>query len=381
MTGTFELTEAERALQIRAIEFAAREVTPHAAAWERDRVAPRQVLRSAGAAGLLGLLVPERLGGAGLRPTAMAAVMETLAAADFFFAFAVVVHNNLVGAIAREGSAAQQTRYLAAMLRGERIGAFLLTEPGGGSDAAAITTRAEQRDGDWRLTGAKAWISNASHADVLSVYAQTDPARGWRGIGAWLVDADLPGVTRAPAYSLAGGHALGTGGFVFEDCPVPGFAQFLPPGRGFKAAMEGIDLARVNVAAMCCGMLADALQRAVGYSRERRTFGAPLADRQGIAWLLAEVATDLAAARALTREAAARLDRGEPCSVAAAHAKKFATRVAFARIADCMQVHGAAGLADELPLGRQLLAAKTAQYLDGTSEIQNVVIARALFDG
>jgi len=360
-------------------EFAARDVAPQARGWERHRTFPLDTIRQAADLGALGMLVPPALGGLGLRPTAMAAAAETLAAADFFFAFALVVHNNLAGAIAREGEDQQRDRYLPALLSGERIGGFLLTEPGAGSDAAAIATRAERDGGGWRLSGDKAWISNGTHAEVLSVYAQTEPRLGWRGIAAFLVDADRPGVERLPAYSLLGGHALGTAGFRFDACQLPADALFLPPGRGFKAAMEGIDLARVNVAAMCCGMLDRALGLAAGHAGERQAFGGTLADKQGLAWMLAEAATDLAAARALTREAAARLDHGEQATVAAAHAKKFAARAAFARIADCMQVHGARGLSDELPLGRFLAAAKTAEYLDGTNEIQNLVIARALF--
>ncbi len=379
MSTTFELTASERARLAAVAAFAEREVAPQAAGWERDHRPPVQALRAAAAEGLLGLVVPRRLGGLELRPTAMVAVMETLAAADFFFAFALVVHNNLCGAIARLGSGPQQARYLPAMLRGERIGAFLLTEPGGGSDAAAITTLARPEGDGWVLSGEKAWISNAVHADVLSVYAQTEPALGWRGIGAWLVDAVTPGVIRQPAYSLLGGHALGTSGFVFDGVRLPPSSQFVAPGEGFKAAMAGIDLARVNVAGMCCGMLGDALDAAIRHSRARTAFGSSLAAKQGIEWTLADIATELAAARALTRDAAALLDRGEPAALAAAHAKKFATRAAFRGIAECMQIHGAAGLADDLPLGRQLTAAKTAQYLDGTTEIQNVVIGRALF--
>lgn len=377
MSG-FELTLEERRLVDGIGEFAARDVAPQARDWERNRTFPLDTIRQAADLGALGMLVPLALGGLGLRPTAMAAAAETLAAADFFFAFALVVHNNLAGAIGREGNHQQRGRYLPALLRGARIGAFLLTEPHAGSDAAAIGTRAERDGPGWRLTGEKAWISNGTDADVLSVYAQTDPQLGWRGIAAFLVDADRPGVERLPAYSLLGGHTLGTAGFAFDACQLPADALFLPPGRGFKAAMEGIDLARVAVAAMCCGMLDRALDLAAAHAGDRQAFGGPLADKQGLVWMLADAATDLAAARALTREAAARLDVGDEATLAAAHAKKFAARAAFARIADCMQVHGATGLSDELPLGRFLAAAKTAEYLDGTNEIQNLVIARNL---
>ncbi|MDZ7670940.1 MAG: acyl-CoA dehydrogenase family protein [Gammaproteobacteria bacterium] len=374
----FQLEAAERSLVAEVSDFADQSVAPAAAAWERDREFPLSTLQDAAREGYLGLLVPRALGGLELRPTAMAACMDTLAARDFFFAFALVVHNNLAGAIARDGSDEHRSRYLPELLSGRRIGAFLLTEPGGGSDAAAITSRASPDGAGWRLSGEKAWISNAVGAGLLSIYAQTDPALGSRGIAAFLVEAETPGVVRLPGYEILGGHALGTGGFRFDDCTVPETALFLAPGRAFKAAMAGIDLARVNVAAMCCGMLDTAIAGAVRYSRERRAFGRPLTDHQGLLWMLADAATDLAAARALTCEAARQLDAGESATLAAAHAKKFATRAAMTHIAHCMQVYGARGMAADLPLGRHLAAAKMSQYLDGTTEIQNLVIGRAL---
>jgi len=376
--SAFQLEAPERALVAEMGDFADQAIAPAAAAWERDREFPLSTLQDAAREGYLGLLVPRSLGGLGLRPTAMAACMDTLAARDFFFAFSLVVHNNLTGAIAREGRDEHRLRYLPELQSGSRIGAFLLTEPGGGSDAAAITTRAGPDGAGWRLSGEKAWISNAVGAGLLSVYAQTDPDLGSRGIAAFLVEAENPGVVRLPGYEILGGHALGTGGFRFDDCPVSRTALFLVPGRAFKAAMGGIDLARVNVAAMCCGMLHTAIGGAVTYSRERRAFGRPLADNQGLSWMLADAATDLAAARALTREAARQLDAGESATLAAAHAKKFATRAAMTHIAQCMQVYGARGMAADLPLGRHLTAAKMSQYLDGTTEIQNLVIGRAL---
>jgi alkylation response protein AidB-like acyl-CoA dehydrogenase len=361
--------------------FAREVIAPNAARWEEERRYPREAVKAAAARGLCGLVVPEETGGAGLGASAMARVMAVLAGADMAFSFGLVVHNNLAGAIARHGSARQRETYIDDLVEGRRVGAFLLTEPHGGSNAAGIRTRARRDGGDWIIDGEKAWVSNGAEADVLSVYAQTDPDLGWRGIACFLVDADRPGVVREPAYRLMGGHALGAGAFRFEGCRVGGDTLLLGPGDGFKAAMAGIDLARINVAAMCCGMMGVGLDLALAATAERHAFGQAIAEFQGIQWMLADAATDLEASRLLAHEAARRLDAGEDAALAAAHAKKFATRAALTRIADCMQVMGADGLRADCPLARHLACAKIAQYLDGTTEIQNVVISRALRRG
>jgi alkylation response protein AidB-like acyl-CoA dehydrogenase len=361
--------------------FAAEVVAPNAAAWEQQRRYPREAFAAAAKAGLCGLLVAPEHGGAGLGAVAMAEVMEMLAAADFAFAMSLVVHNNLGGNLSRNGTEAQRTRWLPPMLAGESLGAFLLTEPGGGSDAAAIACAA-RRDGDgWLLDGAKSWVSNATSADLLSVYAQTDASAGWRGIACFLVPAEAPGVVRADAYAMLGGHALGTGGIRFEGARVGDDAVLLAPERAFKAAMAGIDIARINVAAMCAGMLRSGLEIAVAATAAKSAFGRKLADFQGLQWQLADVATDAHAARLMAYDAAAALDRGENATIAAAHAKKFATRAALDGLSQCMQALGADGLRHDTPLPRHLAGAKMAQYIDGTTEIQNVVIARDLWSG
>jgi len=374
------LSPDETAMISAARQFADDVVAPAAQDWERQRAVPRAVYDQAGAAGLMRLLPTPDLGGSGLGVTALARVMEELAAQCMAFAFSMVVHNNFVGNIARNGSPEQRHRYLPDLMNGSRIGAFLLTEPTGGSDAAAIRTQATAIGTDrWRIDGAKAWVSNGAIADDLSVYVQTDASAGWRGIACFLVAADSPGVIREPAYDLMGGHALATNGFRFEGCEVTSDDMLLPPGAAFKAAMEGIDLARLNVAAMCCGMMRTALDCALAYTATRQAFGQSTASFQGLQWMLADAATDQRAARLLTYDAAMDLDDGRDATEAAAHAKKFATRVALARIADCMQAMGAIGYRGDYPLARHLSVAKMAQFLDGTTEIQNVVIARKLF--
>ena len=376
------IPEREAAAVEAARAFAREVIEPNAVAWDEAGRVPAQAFREAAGRGLCGLTVPEALGGRGLAMPAMALAVEAFASACMATAFSFVVHNNLARNLSRNGTPAQQSRWLPSLIAGERIGAFLLTEPQGGSDAAAITTTARRDGSAWRLDGVKAWASNAAGAHLLSVYAQTDPCARWRGIACFLVEADAPGVVREPAYRLLGGHAVGAGGFRFDGCRVNADAVLLGPGDGFKAAMAGIDFARVNVAAMCCGMLGRSLDTALGFSARRRSFGRTTLEHQGLQWLLADVATDLEAARLLTARAAALLDGGgDGHTLAAAHAKKFATRAALARIGDCMQAMGAPGLLTEHPLARHLACAKMAQYLDGTTEIQNVVIGRAIARG
>ena len=374
-----DLTPDEAALVATAKRFAAEVVAPNAAVWEAERSYPREALAAACEAGLGGLRVPRELGGQGAGFQAGARIVEVLAAADFGFTFPLIVHNNLAANIARNATDEQKARFLPDMVAGRRVGAFLLTEPGAGSDAAAITTRATRTDGGWNIEGRKAWVTSGVAADILSVYLQTDPAAGWRGIACFLVEADTTGVERGAPYALIGGHAMGASDITFRRCAVGEDAHFIPAGKAFKAALGGIDIARANVAMACCGMLGTALDTAVGHMRDRRAFGQTTAEFQGLQWELADAATELEAARLLAREAVARFDAGADSALAAAHAKKFATRAAFKGIHACMQAMGAVGARADYPLARHLAAVKLAEYMDGTTGIQNVVIARRLF--
>ena len=358
--------------------FAAEKIAPFAVDWELNRAMPVDAFREAAAVGLTGVLAPKSVGGKEVRFLAAAKVLEELAGACFAFTFGLWVHNNMLNAIARNGTPDQIERYIPPMLAGERIGAFCLTEPGAGSDAAAIVTHAEKATDGWQLNGEKAWVTNGASADVFGMYAQTDPDQGWRGIASFLVAGTTAGLERTPAYTMLGSHALGVTGIMLKDCPVPEADMLFGPGDGFKAAMRGINLARTFVGAGCCGMLNASLKAALQYGAERHAFGKPILSFQGLQWELADVATDLEAARLLTYQAATALDRGENAIAEAAHAKKFASRVALTGISQCMQVMGAAGLRTESPLGRHLAMAKMAQYMDGATEIQNIVISRTL---
>lgn len=372
------LTEVEQACLASAEAFAADVLAPNAQSWEAAKAAPRALFEKAGEADLLGLLVPQAQGGKGVSYVALLMMLEVLARADMAAAFALIVHNNHARAIAVSGSDHLTSAYLSDMIAGRIVGAFLLTEPQGGSDAAAISTTATTDGDDYIINGAKAWISNTPTADILNVFAQAEPGAKARGILSIQIPADTPGVTRLPAYEMMGGYTIGAGGFEFNNVRVPKSQLMLPRGKGFQAAMGGIDIARASVAAMCAGMLGAGLDTAMPRLLTRQAFGAPLADQQGLMWTLADVATEMEATRLLAFSAAAKIDNGESAVEAAAHAKKFATRAAFKGLNACMQAMGADGLKQEFPLARHLAAAKMAEYLDGTTEIQNLVISRSL---
>ncbi|WP_339714907.1 acyl-CoA dehydrogenase family protein [uncultured Sneathiella sp.] len=374
------LTDAEATMLARAIDFAETHVAPNAPTWEEERRQPIEALRAASRAGLAGLEVPESLGGTGLRFRLKARVAEEIARHCFAFSFSMINHMGLAGKIARDAPADIQKRYLPEMLAGEAIGCTALSEPQAGSDFAAITTSAKKVDGGWVINGEKAWITNAAHADLMFLYAQTDPAAGWRGVAGFLIDAREEGVTRVPPFEIMGGHAIGVGGFILEDHLVPDIRQMSEPGDGFKAAMAGVNAARSYVATMCCGMTEAAIELAARYASERAAFGGHIADFQGLRWQLADAQTDIEAARLLAYRAVLAVEDGTAAELPAAPAKKFAARMADTHLTRAMQVMGAAGLRRDYPIGRQIACARIANYVDGTTEIQNERIARALFN-
>ncbi|MEO1492215.1 MAG: acyl-CoA dehydrogenase family protein [Pseudomonadota bacterium] len=366
----------------RARGFASGIMRENAQGWEATRRYPRDAFSAAAQAGLGGLLVPAEQGGSGLTISGMADVMATLSAADLGFAFSLVCHNNLAGGIAANGSEAQRAAFIGPMIRGEALGAFLLTEPEAGSDAAALRTLARPDGDGWVLNGTKAWITNGTDADVLSVYAQTEEGAGARGIAAFLVRADQPGVVRGAPYHMLSGHAMGVSDIRFDNVTLSAEQLFYPPGEAFKKALFAIDIARIVLSRMCAAMLADGLAAAVDYTAKRTAFGAPLSEKQGLRWMLADVATDLAAANALIDKALATFEAGDAqMPDLAAHAKKFTTRVVLKGLGACMQAMGANGFRQDFPVARHFAAAKMTQYMDGATEIQNEVIARRLFAG
>lgn len=364
------LTPPEREAVQRGRALALSAIAPHAAAWEHAGSAlPRAVFQAYAEAGLMGLEVSGARGGSGLGYLCKIGLAEAMAGTCLPSTFALNLAQGMATRIEREGSESQVRRHLPALLRGARIAAVSLSEPGAGSDFSAIATRAERVPGGWRLHGTKAWVTNGVHADLALVYAQTEPGSGAAGIASFLVALEAAGVARAADAPLVGGHPIGAATIVLDGAFVADDDLFAPPGQAFKRALTGITGARVHVSAMACGIVADSLARAIAHARVRHSFGRPLIDHQGLRWSLADVATDLAAARALTYAAAERIAAATDATLAAAHAKRFSADMALSGVAACMQAMGGAGLRADLPFGRHLAAARIAAYVDGTTEM------------
>ena len=356
-------------LLARAAAFARDTVAPAAARWERERRIGREALVQAAGIGLLRLETPVAQGGYGMPFSVKARLAELLAAADFAFAFSLINTQNVAAKVARDAGPTARAHWVPALLAGQAIGGTALTEPTAGSDFAAIATRALRVPGGWRLDGEKAWITHAAELDVAIVYAQTEPGSGARGIAGFLVDAHRPGFVRQPAYALAGQHAIGAGGFALDGYLATDTELLQPPGRAFKAAMGSINGARTYVAAMCCGMVGEALRRAGEHGASRHTFGVPLNRHQGWRWGLAQASAELAAARLLVAEAAARVEAGGDAQLVAAQAKWVATQMAERQLPRLAQAMGAEGLREVHPFGRHLNGARVAAFVDGSSEM------------
>lgn len=376
------LTEAEAALVAQAAALAREVVSPNAAGWERERRIGHEALAAAAALGLTRLQVPAAAGGLDASFSCKAQVAEALAGGDFGFTMSWINTHNVAAKLARDAAPHLAARYLPDLIAARRLGCTALTEPGAGSDFAAISTRATRIDGGWRLDGTKAWITNAAEADVIVLYAQTEPGSGGKGIAGFLVDGRRAGFVRESAFALGGQHSIGTGGFRLEAY-VAGDDELLhPPGQAFKAALGSINGARTYIAAMCCGMVGEALRVVQQYGRRRQAFGQPLAGHQGWRWRLAEAASELAACRLMVAQAAALIDAGrnaEPATqLAAAQAKLLATRMADRQLPALAQAMGAEGLREHHPFARHLAGARVAGFVDGSTEMLLERICAAL---
>ncbi len=365
------LTPREQGLVAQAETFAAELIQPQAASWEQRREAvPRDVFRRYGSDGFSGLMVPLADGGQGASFLCKVRVAEIMARTCMAATFALNNTQSSVLRLVREGTPEQRERYLPGLLTGELICAPSLTEPGAGSDATAMAMAAVRTADGWRLNGTKSWITNGVHADLLVLYAQTQPGAGAKGIASFLVDLDSPGVGPRTAHRLMGGSATGAAEITFEDVFVPEANVAAPPGQAFRTAMQGITGARVHVAAMVNGLVAECLDRAVDHAGSRRAFGLTLMEHQGLRWSLADVSMQLEASRLLTARAAVLIERGENAIFEAAQAKAYAASMAVPAVSACMQAIGAEGLTDAHPFARHLAAARIAGYVDGTTEIQ-----------
>ena len=367
------LTAAETALIAQARQLAREQISPQAARWEQERRIGHEALAAAVALGLTRLQVPLAAGGLDFSFACKAELAEVLAGGDFGFTMSLINTHNVAAKLARDAAPAVAARYLPDLVAGRRLGCTALTEPGAGSDFAAITTLATRCDGGWRINGAKAWITNAAEADVVVLFAQTEPGSGGRGIAGFLVDGRRAGFVREPAYALGGQHSIGTGGFRLTDYLASDDELLHPPGQAFKAALGSINGARTYIAAMCNGMVADALQVAWAYGQQRSSFGQRLADHQGWRWRLAEAASELAACRLMVSRAAELIDAGQatgaPAQLAAAQAKLLACRMADRQLPALAQAMGAEGLREQHPFARHLLGARVAGFVDGSTEM------------
>jgi alkylation response protein AidB-like acyl-CoA dehydrogenase len=363
-------TPEERAVVESAKTFGRELVGPNCARWESERRYPREAIVAACAAGLGAIELSAEFGGRGSRFSAKLRAVEELAKHDFAFAFALVNHHNALHRIAHCAPAIA-SRLAPRMITGELIGCSAYTEPGHGSDLAALETSARKVDGGWVLDGQKCWITNAAAADVIIVLAQTDPAKGPEGIASFVVEAGRPDFARQTDEHLHVAFAMGVGGFRLDHYLADDEAMVAAPGAGFKQSLAGINGARAYVAAMCAGMLDSALDEAVRGASTRHAFGQPVIEFQGLRWSLVDAETDLAALRLLAYRAAAQIDAGISAAEAAARAKKFAGDRALGHMAACLQALGARGLRADVPLMRHLAAAKIACFTDGTTEMMN----------
>jgi len=363
------LTADESLLIERTIALARDVVVPNAARWERERRIGHEALPAAVELGLLALQVPTSFGGLDHSFSCKARIAEVLASADFGFAMSLLNTGNVAANLARHAHHDVAARLVPDLVAGRRLACTALTEPGAGSDFAAIETRAMREGDGWRIDGAKAWITNASHADVVVLYAQTEPGAGARGIAAFVVDGRRDGFVREPPYSLGGQHAIGAGGFRLEGYRARDNELLQPAGKAFKAAMSSINGARTYIAAMCCGMVAESLRVASAFGRQRTTFGKPLADHQGWRWRLAKAASELAACRLMVAQAAACIDAGDDAQLSAAQAKLLATRMAERQIPALAQAMGAEALREHHPFSRHLMGTRVAGFVDGSTEM------------
>jgi len=359
--------------------FAQAELAPHAAAWDRDHVFPREALRALGGLGALGMVVPERWDGAGMDYVSLAVALEEIAAGDGATSTIVSVQNSVVcGPINAFGTDAQKEQYLRPLARGDLLGCFCLTEPHTGSDAAAITTRAERRGDTYVLNGVKQFITTGKNADVAVVFAVTDKAAGKKGISAFVVDTKTSGYVVARIEDKLGQRASDTAQILFEDCIVPSVNLLGREGDGYRIALANLEAGRIGIAAQSVGMARAALDAALVYARDRQAFGKPIIEHQALNFRLADMATEIEAARQLILHAAALRDAGEPCLKEASMAKLFASEMAERVCSAALQVHGGYGYVNDFPVERIYRDVRVCQIYEGTSDIQRLVIGRAL---
>jgi hypothetical protein len=360
-------------------DFAQQQLAPNAARWDRDRVFPREALEQLAALGVFGIAVPEAQGGAGLDYLALAVAIEEIAAGDGGVSTIISVNNCPVCSIALAyANPAQQQQWLRPLASGAMLGAFALTEPQAGSDASALLTTA-RRDGDhYVLNGVKQFITSGKHADVTIVMAVTDKAAGKRGISAFWVPTDTPGYNVARIEDKLGQHSSDTAQIVLDECRVPAANLIGDEGMGYKIALSGLEGGRIGIASQAVGMARAAFDAALAYAKDRLSFDKPVFEHQAVQFRLADMATQIEAARQMVWHTAAMKDAGLPCLKEAAMAKLFASEMAEKVCSDAIQIHGGYGYLADFPVERIYRDVRVCQIYEGTSDIQKILIGRAL---
>ncbi|MCU7821739.1 acyl-CoA dehydrogenase family protein [Kitasatospora sp. DSM 101779] len=373
-----ELSEEQAAVRDLAAAFTDREIVPHAAAWDRAESVDRDIVGKLGKLGFLGLTIPEEYGGSGGDHLAYCLALEELGRGDSAVRGIVSVSLGLVGkSIAGYGTEEQKRAWLPRLTSGEVLGCFALTEPGTGSDAANLTTRAVRDGDDWLITGGKTFITNGTWAKVALVFARTGED-GHRGITAFLVETGLPGFERRTIHGKLGLRGQATAELSFDNVRVPDGARLGAEGQGFRVAMSALAKGRMSVAAGCVGISRACLEAAVKYAGEREQFGKPIASHQLVQELLADIAVDVEASRLLTWKVADLIERGLPFATASSTAKLYASEAAVRAANNALQVFGGYGFIDEYPVGKYLRDARVMTLYEGTSQIHKLLIGRSL---
>jgi butyryl-CoA dehydrogenase len=373
------LTEEQRMIRDMARDFAQERLAPNAAEWDRESIFPSDELKEMGTLGLFGMTMPEEWGGAGTDYVSFALAIEEIAAGDGACSTILSVNNSVVcGPLLKFGSDYLKETYLKPLASGEMLGCFCLTEPQAGSDASALKMRAV-RDGDeYVLNGTKQFITSGKYAQVAIVFAVTDPAAGKRGISAFVVPTDNPGYKVANVEKKLGQHASDTAQIFFDECRIPADHLIGKEGEGYKIALSNLESGRIGIAAQCVGMARAAYEAALSYAKERESFGHPIINHQAVGFRLADMATQLEAAHLMVMNAAVLRDAGQPCLKQACMAKLFASEAAEKICSDAIQVHGGYGYLQDFPVERIYRDVRISQIYEGTSDIQRIVISRAI---
>lgn len=360
-------------------QFAQKEIAPRAAQIDEEDRFPRDIIRKMGELGLLGIPIPEEWGGVGADFLSYMLAIEEISYASAAVGVILAVHTSVATMpILKFGTDEQKRRYLEKMATGQLLGGFALTEPHAGSDASRIATRAVKQGDHYILNGSKVFITNGGEADLYITFAVTDPGAGANGISAFIVEKDTPGFTVGKKEKKMGLNGSATASLIFEDAKVPAAQLLGQEGEGFKIAMSNLDGGRIGIAAQALGIARAAFDAALAYTKQREQFGKPVAEFQGVQFMLADMATRIEAARLLVYRAAMLRDQGLSCKKEASMAKLFATDTAMAVTTDAVQLHGGYGYIKEYPVERYMRDAKVTQIYEGTNQIQRIVVAKNL---